>query len=77
MYFHVIFWRCQKDDRGKNAGGEGGREKGGGGGEWGGHEQEAMADHLRQSRMETAIVNSYVHVHGAAGHLAPRHKNLD
>lgn len=63
MYFHVIFWRCQKDDRGK---GRGGRE---------GHEQEAMPVHLCQSLMETAVVNSYVNIHRAAGPSALQHKN--
>lgn len=63
MYFHVIFWRCQKDDRGKRTGG---RE---------GHEQEAMPVHLCQCLMETAIVNSYVNMHAAAGHSALQHKN--
>lgn len=43
----------------------------------GGHEQEAMPVHLCQSWMETVIINSYVSIHSAAGHSAPRHKNLD
>lgn len=43
----------------------------------GGHEQEAMPVHLCQSLMETAIVNSYVNIHAAAGHSALQHKDLD
>lgn len=66
MYFHVIFWRCQEDDRGES-GGRGG----------GGHEQEAMPVHLCQSQMETVIINSYVSTGRGAGHSALQHQNLD
>lgn len=50
---------------------EGGREGGGV------MQQEAMPAHLCQSLMETAIINEYVNIHGAAGYSALRHRNLD